>query len=325
MLSLALRDNLPWDQDLVWTYLYQQLESDMPITIDICPEACCLRSAGVYDLLDKFCVTVGYNKTITIKTANMIEYHSIYKIERNAGSWYELPLLQQWLKDNPIIYTTTPSKMFGCFNSRNHWSRLWLSTILYNYYKEKSLLTYHYDGTVINFNYDLYIGIDDLIKRDCEQITQAYNFLQNCPLTLDQINEYPIQHPANMSLLKFYQDLFVDIVSETNVAGNSFLVTEKTWRSIISKRPFIVMSNQGFLHHLKKLGFKTFDFYWSEEYDQNSDKNRIKHIIDLLDQLSKLTLVQVEEMLKDMDDILEHNLSVFNSLSFGRLNEIFNG
>ena len=67
MLSLAIVDARIWSPDLLLQYLYKQMTSNELSIIDFCPEATCLRSAGVYDILDKFCETTGYSKN-NIKT-----------------------------------------------------------------------------------------------------------------------------------------------------------------------------------------------------------------------------------------------------------------
>lgn len=325
-ISLSMVDSKPWSNDLLWEYLYKQKESNSAIVIDIEPEACCLRTNGVYKVLDRFCESTGYNKTITIKTGNMIESHPIYRIERNPGSWCEIIPLQQWLKDNPINHTNNITHTFGSFTGRNHWARLWLAVVLKTKYHSQSLISYHYfNNSTKNFNYDLYVGLDDLVKNDCDLSNQAAEFLQSCPLLLDTVNTYPIQCPANLNLLRYYENIFVDIVCETNVSGKSFLVTEKTWRSIMTKRPFIIMSNASFLSNLRRLGFQTFDQYWSEDYDKDSGKDRIKKILDIVDKLSLMSLDELNELLLSMDAVLEHNLTVFNSLNFDKINKVFNG
>jgi hypothetical protein len=124
--------------------------------------------------------------------------------------------------------------------------------------------------------------------------------------------------------LPYYNNIFVDIVVETNVTGSSFLVTEKLWRPIIANRPFIVMSNRYYLSNLRKLGFQTFDAIWSEEYDNFAGADRIKQIQGLLAQISQWPIDELENKLVEMKEILDHNKNIFKKLTISKIDEVFN-
>ena len=323
-LSLGIIDNKIWSKDLLLEYLYIQFLKQENSVIDFLPEATCLTSAGVYSIIDKFCEVTGYDKKkITIKTANMIECHREYNILKYADSWYEIPLIQRWLKEHQIISTTTPTKHFGNFISRTHWSRLWLATILNNYYRNMTIQTYNYDGTADNYNPNNYVGLDDLVNHGCDLLIEATEFISTCPQKLN-VEIYPIQHPTNLNLIPYYNDIFVDIVIETNVTGSSFLVTEKLWRPIIARRPFIVMSNPNYLGNLRKLGFRTFDQYWDEGYDSLREGARIQKIQEVLGMIANWSTVELIDKLVSMQEILEHNVKVFDKLTAEKIGAVFN-
>jgi hypothetical protein len=101
-------------------------------------------------------------------------------------------------------------------------------------------------------------------------------------------------------------------------------VTEKIWRPIVARRPFIVMSNLNYLKNLKRLGFKTFNTFWSEEYDMWDGANRIRKIEELLSHISQWSIEELENKLTNMEEILEHNLATFKKLDFNKINEVFN-
>ena len=142
-------------------------------------------------------------------------------------------------------------------------------------------------------------------------------YLQNLENTKGSVFQhensyYPIQHPSNLNLLQYYRDIFVDIVVEPNVSGKCFLVTEKLWRTILAKRPFIVMSNNSYLNNLKRLGFKTFSDFWSEEYDNDiSLEDKTEKIINILNIWSNKSLEEIHQALESMADIIEYNFNHF--------------
>lgn len=325
-LSLGIIDNKIWSKDLLLEYLYTQFLKNEKAEINFLPEATCLTSTDVYYILDKFCAATGYDKkNISIKTANMIEMHREYNIIKDSGSWYEIPLIQNWLKENKISYQNKPTKHFANFISRTHWSRLWIATILNTYYKNMTLQTYNYDynNMLDNYNPNKYVGLDDLVKQGCNLLVEATEFILTCPQKLN-VDTYPIQHPTNLNLLPYYNDIFVDIVVETNISGSSFLVTEKLWRPIIANRPFIVMSNRHYLSNLRRLGFRTFDTLWSEEYDNFTGADRIRKIQILLDHISQWSIIELEYKLINITDILDHNKNIFKELTSDKIDKVFN-
>jgi hypothetical protein len=340
-LSIGTLDRKIWSKDLILEALYKCFKNNDTLLIDFSPEGSCARSLGLYELLDKFCLVTGYAKNnITIKTANMVESHPGYNIKRDPKCWYEIGMIQEWLGDKNIISGHEPSKHFANFSSRTNWSRLWIATILDTYYSGKTLQTYHYDVTRENYNPNRYTGLDDVIRQGCDLYVEAAKFIKTCPRTLDigylknlentkgsvfqhENSYYPIQHPSNLNLLQYYRDIFVDIVVEPNVSGRCFLVTEKLWRPILAKRPFIVMSNANYLDNLRRLGFKTFNNFWSEEYDLHSEANRIHNIEQLLVQISAWTSDELSNKLLDMDAILTHNFNTFSNLNYKKLIEVF--
>lgn len=335
-------DRKIWRKDLLLSYLHDCHRSNQPIEIDFGPEGSCAERLGLYQLLDEFCVTTGYNKNhITIKTANMLEYHAEYIISRHPEYWYEINSIQTWLQGKNLSITYTPSKHFGNFISRSNWFRLWTATILHTYHKDKTLQTYHYDSHRENYNANGYIGVDDLFRHECDLIVQAVEFLQNCPKTIDidflqdlnnckdsifqhENSYYPIQHPSNLNLLQYYNDIFVDIIVEPNISGNCFLATEKLWRCVVARRPFIVISNANYLKNLRRLGFKTFNHWWNEDYDLYSNRDRIKKVENIIFEISSWSLDELNSKLIDMSDILDHNYRTFLELNYNKLRNTFN-
>jgi len=89
------------------------------------------------------------------------------------------------------------------------------------------------------------------------------------------------------------------------------LITEKTIRPIRAFQPFVVFGMVDTLKDLKELGFKTFDQYWNEEYDNIQDtQQRLEEIISVVKTLSNLSTDSWLQMYKDMKPILEHNYKV---------------
>ena len=341
MHKIISEDNFIWQEAELIMYLYDCMCNDKEIQLDFHLEGPCAETNGLYRTLDLFCNKNSYPKEkITITTGNVIEQHPQYKIKKNYEYWYEVKLIQQWLNKNKIDSLQQPFKHFGNFVGRATWARLWISSHLYTNYKDKTLQTFH-SGLQKNYVvpdsdglYDI-IGLDNLNRYGCGSWNQITDFLQSCPIVLNDDYDatgsyiapsnknYPIQYPANMNILNQYKNFCIDVVAETRVEGNLFFATEKIWRPIVARRPFIVVGSGNFLKNLKKLGFVTFNDFWDEGYDDYSSEQRIKNIIELIDNLAELPITELHMMLNRMHDILENNYQVFKSLSYQKIKGIF--
>lgn len=336
-------DYKAWGKDLLLHYMYDRLINDLPIVIDITPEASSFRANGIYRLLDNFCAANNYIKSkITLRTGNMIERHEEYCIERVPSAWYELVKIRTWDRQNTITVTNTPTKHFGHFIGKSNWNRLWTGALLNSRYADKTLQTYN---TGIGTHYLLktdglvdYTGIEDLIKHNCDVLPEVVEFLQTCPRTIPEdvefitgkgnyINQstdcYPIQMPNNLNIINYYNSIFVDVVHETYMADGVFFCTEKTWRPILARRPFISVTPSNHLANLRRLGFCTFNDYWDEGYDEYGTGNRIHQVSQLLETISQWPLEKLASTLDSMQDIFEHNYQTLMSLNAAQVEQTF--
>lgn len=87
--------------------------------------------------------------------------------------------------------------------------------------------------------------------------------------------------------------------------------TEKTWKCIASKKPFMVATTPFFLRGIKQLGFKTFSPFIDESYDEIVDnKERLNIVADEAIRISKLPLDEYNQILVNCNDICEYNYNM---------------
>lgn len=156
------------------------------------------------------------------------------------------------------------------------------------------------------------------------------------------IDSHKIQEPE---FYKVFDDTYFDFITETLTTNERFgveiekyvsnpptpeyrqffnefktiFITEKLWRSIYYKRPFILMGNYRTLEYLKGLGFKTFDCMWNEDYDiieqpyirENACLHTLKEVCDTY------TIETLHNKLysEEVQAILQHNYDLFKSLA----------
>ena len=299
-----------------------KMKNKEPIVIDLNQEGPCATAAGLFFILDNLCDIFNYKKSdITIYTGNLLEISNNYNIKiypsRKFGFY-------QQVRKNLQPYTETKTfnkefKHFGSFVSRINWQRLWISSKLYSKYKEKTLMSFHYDK---NNSYHLssVLGLETIFNYNLQfndkfQIDDLFQLLKNSPIKLSEKTEqYPLLTPENLDLAIYYKDFFVEIVYETYFSGNTFFPTEKIFRPIAYKTPFIVQGPRGFLDNMIKRGFKTFDKWWSEIYQ---DFTKLPtdceiewstfEILKLIDSLANYDVKDLEEIYNDMKPTIEHN------------------
>lgn len=279
------------------------------ITIEVNQESHCLRANNVYALVDKFSF-----KSVTFYTSNAIEQHDRYKIVKRFGWYHWLTRANKF--DYASDYSWNQSKVFGCFFGRPSASRLGIASYLHAHYPDKSLIKVRFDTTsedtrknfelqkLYSWNNDLSqtAGFFDNIEK-YQSDFHAYDY---------KTFEYDFSNPMNY----LYRDIFVDIIVEANLAGDSFYPTEKLVRAILCRKPFIVMAPTYYLKYLKQMGFKTFSDHWSESYDDLGEKNRYFAVLQLIDKLANLSTAELLDLNTMMSATIEHNYQLLTSSRF---------
>lgn len=133
-------------------------------------------------------------------------------------------------------------------------------------------------------------------------------------LYLDQEN-LSINHNSPLeSTLDYYRDTYFSVISETNFFINqesAVFLTEKLFKSVAHKHPFIVVSRPKTLACLKDLGYKTFDGLIDESYDtEEDDVTRLMMILKEIKRLSQLSEPELENFLVTAREICDYNYNV---------------
>jgi hypothetical protein len=107
---------------------------------------------------------------------------------------------------------------------------------------------------------------------------------------------------------KPHTDSYFEICFETYTNKENKSLTEKVFKPIINFQPFLFVAFPGALQLLKELGFKTFDGFIDESYDNETDESvRINMINDEINRLCKLSKEEIHNWYWSMEEILIHN------------------
>ena len=180
----------------------------------------------------------------------------------------------------------------------------------------------------------------DVIESLGPQISSRFkgheHEILNLPeLKLDQ-DDMVTNHVYTFSnkLLSMIENTYFTVVSETSFFkefdDSDIFLSEKIFKPIAMKHPFLVLSRPYTLKYLKEIGYKTFSGIINEEYDNELDDiKRMDLVLAEVKRLCSLTDTELENFLNTAREICKYNKIVlvnktklFNKSS-GKFNPFF--
>ena len=223
------------------------------------------------------------------------------------GSKNDLGYVSQKIEEREL--DTFRNKKFLSFNRiispKYHRSKLLFDSLKFNLHKDS------YFSFLQN---EIYEGWD-FFDYFVENLEYKKQFVDECtdklPIILDT-KEYDGSYAEFRTHNTFKKELFLDscinIVTETSFQFNELFLSEKILKPIVMYQPFIVLSGVGYLKHLKELGFRTFDYYWDESYDDIEDfEKRYNKILLLILELNNKPIDELNNLYKNLKNICIYN------------------
>lgn len=216
-------------------------------------------------------------------------------------------------------------KDYSCLNRVDRPHRRQLVAML-EYYNLLSNADYSHDNknaynptgtsqllTITDWNSDLHPAF--AVKR-------IKRLLKNVlPLVLDQSDT------SFNTIHNFFEETYLrtwfSVITETffdDEIENTFYLSEKIFKPMFAKHPFIIVGQPNAIKHLHTLGFKTFGKWWDESYSDIDDPiQRLDAICKLIDSLKQKTKEEWIKMYEDMQHVLEYNsnrLITYNCVNY---------
>jgi len=122
-----------------------------------------------------------------------------------------------------------------------------------------------------------------------------------------------IDYPRDNQLLcpPQYSDACFDIVNETTVSDNAVFLTDKTWKPILQKTPFIIHGSKDSHKHLEEyFGIKPYTDLFDYKFDTLDYNERFASIKDdNLERLLNMDINELNEIVNSakMQELLEYN------------------
>lgn len=147
----------------------------------------------------------------------------------------------------------------------------------------------------------------DLDVKDATIISHPYlkNTLPTGIIYDHKLQKYGINQDK---LGMYYNDVFCDIVNESRFAQPTGNFSEKVYRPMFYKKPFIMVGPPHTLHYMHGCGFKTFGDFWDESYDSMEDhEQRLFAIFKVIDKINAMSIDDLKYFYEKMTPIIEHN------------------
>jgi len=132
------------------------------------------------------------------------------------------------------------------------------------------------------------------------------------PVIVDKFNSVHIPGDIGPSIsdqfINSYGEAFCAVINETRFAQPFANISEKTLNPLRAKLPLILVAPPYSLEYLKTFGFKTFDRWWDESYDQEENHElRMLKILDVIDFIDRKSIDELQEIYNEMSEVLAHN------------------
>jgi hypothetical protein len=172
------------------------------------------------------------------------------------------------------------------------------------------------DGGSYDDNLRLGIKNQQLNPAIVEEAISNLGQLDDLRIDFQDRNYIPNQSML-LSPLPQLMESFLFVVTETCYWQPKTHLTEKIFKPIVLKMPFLLVGCAHNLEYLRSYGFKTFSDFWDESYDSIEDPMlRLQAVTNILRDISTMSPDQQKSMLHDMLPILEHNYNLFTNPKF---------
>jgi|LWDU01.1.fsa_nt_gi hypothetical protein len=177
------------------------------------------------------------------------------------------------------------------------------------------------------FNSDGSGVVDHTEKYGKEVIDIAHDLIPNSyDYKVDGLQDF-------LNVLPYFNSYF-NIITETSWGPNydfvkpqKIHITEKIWKPISTFQPFILISTKNNLKKLREWGFRTFDGFIDESYDElDTYEERINIINKEIIRLCSMSRKELDDWYWSMEDILVHNsenLTKFIDMEYNKLQKVF--
>ena len=168
----------------------------------------------------------------------------------------------------------------------------------------------HYEQQILSTVRERHIPADYVIRA-----RYALDHIQY-PLRIDNDGDIP-NGSQTLGPISALMESFLHVVTETCYWDEKTHLTEKIFKPIVARQPFVLLGCANNLKYLRSYGFKTFDAWWNESYDSITDPiERLQAVVKIINDICAMSNDDLTAMLRAMQHILDYNYNRFYSKEF---------
>jgi hypothetical protein len=234
--------------------------------------------------------------------------------EKSNGIIDQIPTVDQHLKYKKENLNSI--KLFNAFQKRTRPHRIWL-------YKELYINNLISDGIISMNFFDLRNSFYEGKLLDQELYQTLIKDLPIFPekdLSENQKKEFVGDSADTFAEKLNYQsslDSWISVVSEASFAESTCFISEKTFKPIATRHPFILYGNKNSLKYLRDLGYKTFTGFIDESYDNLDTWERLDAVVKLLKDFKSTN--NMLDWFDSQREILDYNFENLKNNSITKL------
>ncbi len=304
------------------------------------------------DSYNKLCGIMGIEPMMQI-----ISGHRFENVVKDS-MYMDYPSRSQDFTEHPVwkdreYHIGKRTKKLLCFNRMPRWQRARMVGFLFEHDLVKdSFVSFDLSNHAEGFsNKDAWLlENNNQLDEELKQEPYMHNIYKNwsrLPLVLNRTVERDNPVDINDDDLQYFNDSYFSVVNETNfyhclgdvgtkpiscVHTDGVFISEKLYKPIAHRHPFVVAGINRTLEYLRKAGYKTFDGIINEEYDQiEDDELRLQALEEEVLRLANLTDDEWLVLQVQLKPIIDHNynhlLSIkkLNTTDYDLVGEYFKG
>lgn len=152
---------------------------------------------------------------------------------------------------------------------------------------------------------------ENIIYHEPDLIQYKDEFMEMPALYLDTLDMHINQVALTDSTDQYYTDTYFSVVSETNFYnqyGSGLFLSEKVFKPVSKRHPFLVLGRPHTIKKFKEIGYKSFSGIIDESYDDEIDDNKRMHmVLEETKRLCNLSERELEHFLTVASEITTYN------------------
>jgi hypothetical protein len=129
------------------------------------------------------------------------------------------------------------------------------------------------------------------------------------------MNEWDLkQQSREESVPLEYIQSCIDLITEAYCISAGTVLTEKAFKPMLYKKPFIILGPRYIHQSLKNIGFKLYDELFDYSFDDKPYKERLDSIVTQIKEILKIPTLELIDKCKDLSEKIEYNYKALHKL-----------